>query len=128
MKINLPFSRRPRAGFTLIELLVVIAIIGILAGMLLPALSYAKKVANMIQASLKSQGIVTAIQGYDSAYGRFPVSAAVQTQALAMRNLPEVPTVILPMAAACLPRTFPTVLPLQLFPLTPSITPKSSPF
>jgi prepilin-type N-terminal cleavage/methylation domain-containing protein len=66
-------------AFTLVELLVVISIIAILAAMLLPALAAAKKHAQVVKAKLQIRGIVTAIEGYDSAYGRFPVSKTTQT-------------------------------------------------
>jgi prepilin-type N-terminal cleavage/methylation domain-containing protein len=63
-------------GFTLIELLVVIAIIGILAAMLLPALSAVKKHALVVRARTEIAGLANAIQSYDQDYSRFPVSPA----------------------------------------------------
>jgi prepilin-type N-terminal cleavage/methylation domain-containing protein len=81
MKLFSFSARRPRAGFTLIELLVVIAIIGILAAMLLAVLPSVTNASKRTKAKLEAQSIATAIEQYDSAYGRFPVSSAVQTAA-----------------------------------------------
>ena len=74
-------TKRFRPAFTLVELLVVIAIIGILASMLLAALAAAKTHALRVKASLEINELVTAIQGYESAYGRFPVSNAARDTA-----------------------------------------------
>jgi prepilin-type N-terminal cleavage/methylation domain-containing protein len=74
-------SRCPRAGFTIVELLTVIAIIGILAAMLVPVLSAARKRAQKVQARLEIDQIVNAILKYDSDYGRFPVSTNAQIAA-----------------------------------------------
>lgn len=70
-------SHRGFRAFTLIELLVVIAIIAILAGLLLPVLSKVKSKAKIAQAKTEIQGIVAAINQYESTYSRMPVSTAV---------------------------------------------------
>lgn len=69
-------DRRPgREGFTIIELLVVIAIIGILAGLLLPAIHAARESARRLQCANNLRQIALAITSYESAHGSYPVTS-----------------------------------------------------
>ena len=64
--------RLSRSGFTLIELLVVIAIIGILTGLLLPAINAAREAGRRSNCASNIGQIGKAIQAYEAANRSFP--------------------------------------------------------
>jgi len=65
-------SRRHASGFTLVELLVVITIIGMLMGLLFPAVNAAREMARKSNCMSNQRQVSMALLAYESSRGSFP--------------------------------------------------------
>ena len=77
-------KRQRRIAFTLVELLVVIAIIGMLVGMLLPAINSARESGRRATCMNKLHQIGLALNNHINAYGYLPPGAVLNPRAYQM--------------------------------------------
>jgi prepilin-type N-terminal cleavage/methylation domain-containing protein len=61
-----------RSGFTLVEVLIVIAIIGVLVGLLIPAVNMARRAVQQAAIAFEVEALANAIEQYKNKYGDYP--------------------------------------------------------
>lgn len=69
---------KTKLGFTLIEVLVVISIIGILTGLMIPAINSAREVGRRMQCANQVKQISLGVQQYLDAFRKFPPGAMLE--------------------------------------------------
>jgi prepilin-type N-terminal cleavage/methylation domain-containing protein len=78
-----------KRAFTLIELLTVIAIIGILAGILVPAVGQVRKKTAIATSKARIAQYVTALEGFKAEYGYFPFKQDLDANGLIELDTPQ---------------------------------------
>jgi prepilin-type N-terminal cleavage/methylation domain-containing protein/prepilin-type processing-associated H-X9-DG protein len=81
---------RPRHGFTLVELLVVIAIIGVLAGLLLPAVNRAREAARRLSCGNNMKNLGAATIQFEAAFKKYPAGNRPATSTMPYAKVPNV--------------------------------------
>src|SRR4029077_11265192 len=83
-------SRNSRRGFTIIELMVAMGVVGIIAAILLPAISMARDAARRAMCRNHLRQIGLAIHAYESVHACFPPSGTSIASSYLCRILPYV--------------------------------------